>query len=240
MTDTTDHSRYADWDGAYVLGALAPAERREYEAHLESCDRCRAAIAELSGLPGLLGRLDEERATYLLNDALLDDDADAGLPTPPADLVARIRRAEQRRRTRRVRLIVGLAAAAAVAAAIVIPVSIAAVPHPELTVALHQAQSSPLSAQVALTSVTWGTRIDMHCSYGSGSGWQDPAAEGDWSYSLWVIDEKGDASQVSTWKAGAGSTVRLSAATALPLDDIRTVQVRSVATDDVLLSRSLN
>ena len=40
---TPDHAHYADWDSAYVLGALEPAERREYEAHLERCERCRAA-----------------------------------------------------------------------------------------------------------------------------------------------------------------------------------------------------
>ena len=33
-----DHARFAEWDSAYVLGALSPAERREYEEHLETCD----------------------------------------------------------------------------------------------------------------------------------------------------------------------------------------------------------
>ena len=238
MRDPVDHSRYAEWDGAYVLGALAPAERREYEAHLETCGRCRAAVTELSGLPGLLGRLDGARAFALLSDEA-GAEADRDIPTPPADLVARIERAERRRRSRRVRLVVGLAAAAAVVAAIVIPVSITSAPHPDLTVALAPAETSPLSAQVALTSVGWGTKIDMHCSYGHENTWQNPAAEGDWSYSLWVVDNRGDASQVSTWKAESGSTVTLTAGTALALDDIRTLQVRSVTTDDVLLSRRL-
>ena len=53
-----DGDRYATWDAAYVLGSLSSAERREYEAHLETCDRCRAAVAELSGMPALLGLLD--------------------------------------------------------------------------------------------------------------------------------------------------------------------------------------
>ncbi len=25
-----DHARFAEWDAAYVVGALSPAERREY------------------------------------------------------------------------------------------------------------------------------------------------------------------------------------------------------------------
>ena len=35
-------------------------ERREYEAHLATCKRCRAAVAELSGIPALLAMLDLE------------------------------------------------------------------------------------------------------------------------------------------------------------------------------------
>ena len=48
---------YIDWDAAYVLGALPVAERREYEAHLAGCAACRAAVAELAGMPGLLAQL---------------------------------------------------------------------------------------------------------------------------------------------------------------------------------------
>ena len=41
------------WDAAYVLGALSGAEKREFEAHLATCPRCSAAVAELSGIPAL-------------------------------------------------------------------------------------------------------------------------------------------------------------------------------------------
>ena len=50
---------YAHDDGAYVLGALSPAERAAYERHLSTCSACREAVAEIAVLPGLLGRLDE-------------------------------------------------------------------------------------------------------------------------------------------------------------------------------------
>ncbi len=46
-----DHPRFADWDSAYVLGALSPAERREYEEHLETCETCRRSVAELVADP---------------------------------------------------------------------------------------------------------------------------------------------------------------------------------------------
>ena len=48
---------YRRWDAAYVLGALSPSERLEYEDHLAYCSSCRTAIVELAGLPGLLARM---------------------------------------------------------------------------------------------------------------------------------------------------------------------------------------
>ena len=51
---------YATWDAAYVLGSLSPADRREYEAHLSVCPFCTQAVAELSGMPALLSKLDSD------------------------------------------------------------------------------------------------------------------------------------------------------------------------------------
>ncbi|MEN3317766.1 MAG: hypothetical protein V7643_1167 [Mycobacterium sp.] len=58
--DLLNGDRYVTWDAAYVLGSLTSSERREYEAHLETCERCRAAVAEISGIPALLAMLDLE------------------------------------------------------------------------------------------------------------------------------------------------------------------------------------
>ena len=43
--------------GAYVLGALEPADRRALDAHLGACPSCAAELAELAPLPQLLGTL---------------------------------------------------------------------------------------------------------------------------------------------------------------------------------------
>jgi predicted anti-sigma-YlaC factor YlaD len=43
--------------GAYVLGALDPADRGRVDAHLATCAECREELASLAGLPGLLGRV---------------------------------------------------------------------------------------------------------------------------------------------------------------------------------------
>jgi anti-sigma factor RsiW len=42
-----DHARWSDTAAAYVLGAMAVAERQEFEAHLSTCEVCREEVDEL-------------------------------------------------------------------------------------------------------------------------------------------------------------------------------------------------
>jgi hypothetical protein len=46
--------------GVYVLGALEPAERATVDAHLATCEGCRAELADIEELPALLASLSEE------------------------------------------------------------------------------------------------------------------------------------------------------------------------------------
>jgi hypothetical protein len=75
-----DADPFAMWDAAYVLGSLDADERRQYEAHLSTCERCREAVAELGGMPALLGLLDPDAVAAL-------DEASRGLPQPPSELL---------------------------------------------------------------------------------------------------------------------------------------------------------
>lgn len=43
----TDHDRWADAAGAYVLGAMPDPERRRYEGHLAGCEICREEVEDL-------------------------------------------------------------------------------------------------------------------------------------------------------------------------------------------------
>ena len=56
-----DDDRYATWDAPYVLGSLSDDERREYEAHLQTCRAlpCRRRRAERN--PGLAGQTRRRR-----------------------------------------------------------------------------------------------------------------------------------------------------------------------------------
>jgi len=66
-----DHAHFAEWDAAYVVGALSSAERLRFEDHLAACPECRRAVAELSPTIGLLSRVSPERAASI--DAALAD-----------------------------------------------------------------------------------------------------------------------------------------------------------------------
>src|ERR1700692_2477926 len=60
-----DNHRYAVWDGAYVLGSLSSADRREFEAHMADCPSCREVGGELSGMPALLSQVNRNEVAAI-------------------------------------------------------------------------------------------------------------------------------------------------------------------------------
>ncbi|UNK69862.1 zf-HC2 domain-containing protein [Microbacterium sp. H1-D42] len=217
------HERFATWDAAYALGALSASDRAQYEAHLAGCARCRAAVAELTPAVGLLSRLNADAVASGAGDIDADDTAAAGVK------LLDIARARRRTRRRRTWAAVGIAAAIAIA----VPVGVVALsPRPAVSVALEQVVPVQVDAEVELTSLAWGTRIDMACDYGA-----DAPDEG-WTYVLAVVGADGAESDLSTWRVEPGRTARLSAGTALAIDDIRAVEIRTAA-GEVLLRTEL-
>jgi hypothetical protein len=59
--------------GVYVLGAMDPGERALMDAHLDTCEECRAELAELAELPGLLAKIPAEEAIALAEGLLSAD-----------------------------------------------------------------------------------------------------------------------------------------------------------------------
>lgn len=236
VTGPDEHETYAEWDGAYVVGALSPADRQDYERHLAVCERCRAAVADLASLPGLLARIDPADAAGLLEET--SPNLTAELAAPPADFEQRLLAAAGRRarpslwRRTSTRVGVGVAAAAAAAAAVVVPLTVTGSDQPAaaVSVALRPRAQSPLSADVALVPTAWGTKVDMTCRYA-----KEPYAARH-SYALYVVDGSGEESLVARWHARPGQTATTSGATDLALDDIRQVQLRDGANGTVLLA----
>lgn len=226
---------HAEQDGAYVLGALSPAERLEFERHLATCEECSRSVRELAGLPGLLARVDG---------ALLEEPSDAAsapeVHLPEALLTNLVREVRHERRRRRL-LTGGLAAAAVVAiAALGAGAATGAFGHDTPTppaassagLRMTPVGGAPVHATLALTSVTWGTKLDLACTYDPGSSsWKGSSAP---TYSLFVHTRDGRTEEVGTWRSVEGKTMRLAAATAERRSDIASVEVRTASGTPVL------
>ncbi|HEC09053.1 MAG TPA: zf-HC2 domain-containing protein, partial [Acidimicrobiales bacterium] len=86
-----DHVRYREWAAAYVLGALEPQERAEFETHLSSCRECRDETAAFAPIPGLLARIDPAEAV----EGPLPERVVAGAALEVADELHRLRRSRR-------------------------------------------------------------------------------------------------------------------------------------------------
>jgi hypothetical protein len=224
--------RYLTWDAAYVLGSLSSAERREFEAHLQTCARCRSAVAELSGVPALLAKIDLDDVR-----ALDDEQADTP-PLRPEVLGSILDRVRWRRQRSRL-----LTSAAVALAAAVLAVGLVIVIRPETIglqtntpeaspgMAMTKVGDTPINATIRMTGFGWGTRIDMSCTYGDW-GQRDAPPQ---SLGMVVVGHDGDRSQVATWLGIPGATALPSATTPTPMTEIAAVQLVSADSGEVLL-----
>jgi Putative zinc-finger len=219
---------YELWDGAYVLGSLSPAERREFEAHLDGCGTCSRAVRDLAGLPGLLGRIGPE----------VFEESE---PDPvPETLMPRLARAVRRDRQRRTWLTAGIAAAAAVAITVggamvldrpsssaptATPTSVVTSPAQPMT----QLGPDPMTASVSLTPVAWGTRFDLTCVYPPNTVSYEGGA-----YALVVHTKDGRTERVATWNGLPGRLMHVTGASAARTGEISRVEVKQVPGPPVL------
>ena len=219
---------YVEWDAAYVLGALAPAERLEFEGHLTTCPRCQAAVAEIAGVPGLLAQVGPEDAARLTETT----DPQEGLPaTVLPEVLATVRRD----RGRLTRTLLGVAAALALLltgfglAQLVDRVG----PQDPQRVAFDAIGPSYITANVNLVPVAAGTEVQVECQY---SGATDPEPGGHYSsYSIVVTDRSGHESKIKDWPISAHKVMTPSATTPLKLSEIGALEIRETDTDEPVL-----
>jgi len=198
---------FAQDDAVYVLGALSADERAAFEAHLVTCPDCAERVRELASMPALLAGLPAS--------AYGDEPDD-----PPANLLPHLLdrvRFEQRRRRWLTSGLAGLAAACLVALVVVLWPSSAATsaPRPQ---AMSAVVDSPVHATAALSSVAWGTKIDLVCEY-----YTNVARE--WDYQLVVVDKHNVAHPAGSWKLVPGKVAHFTGGTALSRDQISKVQI---------------
>lgn len=229
-----DDDRYATWDAAYVLGSLSADERNEYEAHLSTCPRCRAAVAELSPIPPLLAQLDVADVAAF----------EGGQPQlRPQLLDSLLHRVDaQRKRSRWLTTAALAAAAAVVAIALVIAIRPDTLGPQTGTdqvagaaMAMTKVSETPINATISMTGYGWGTRIDMACTYGDW-GRRDAPPQ---NLGMVVVGRDGSQSQIATWLGLSGATALPSANTPLPIDEIAAVQLVSPDSGQILLEKQL-
>lgn len=118
---STQADPYRDWDVAYVLGSLSPAERREFEDHLSVCPSCAGGVGILAGLPGILSAVHPGQAVELL---------DPVVAAPNTVLPQLARAAHSSHRRGRIRFAVGLVAAAAAGVALTLSLQSGSIASP--------------------------------------------------------------------------------------------------------------
>ena len=96
-------------------------------------------------------------------------------------------------------------------------------PAATLVVAMEPVQADALTADLTITDTDWGTRFDWSCVY-LNELWKD---NGPQDYDMVMTDQTGTSTVLATWTATSPSTENLAASTDLPLDQIRSVEIRA-------------
>jgi hypothetical protein len=97
---------------------------------------------------------------------------------------------------------------------------------------MAQVDQDSVLGRLSLTSVAWGTRLDLTCSYEEPGGYHHDDLPP--TYSLVVHTRDGGTEQVASWKGLPGRTMHLTGATALSADQIRSVEVLTAEGQPVL------
>jgi hypothetical protein len=226
--------RFRDWDAAYVLGLLSAEDRRTFEIHLKSCPTCATAVAELAGMPALLGAITSDQARLLVAGSSLPGTAHE--PSLVAALAHRVSRRRVRRRI--VSAAFGLAAAFLLicagtaigsTAGTVPPVAATAAPLAEMTAV----GASTMSASLGITEKGWGTRLDWTCEYSSQSPYTG-------SYELVVTTKDGQQRSLASWSTTSGDHAGgLSASTSLRTSEITSIDIRFLGAASALVETRL-
>jgi len=218
-------------DGAYVLGALTPADRAGFESHLGNCPICRESVASLAVLPGLLGRLGGDVPTFLN----LDGSETVSPALLPRILAAASGERRRARRIRRFRATAALLAAACMAALVGFGVHlidqrgdgtpVIVQPTNQLTFTAMQPLGTNLNVtgQVGLADTAAGTRVEMHCQYAVHN---DGMEHRPWPVFLVVVPLVGDPEQIGVWMAEGGQSLEVTGMTRYHPDAIASVELR--------------
>jgi hypothetical protein len=244
---------YAEWDAAYVLGALSADERREFEDHLSACPACQAAVADFAGMPGLLGRVPAGEVLALDVDAPDESGPAVGVPPVPPEVSPPVRLADRLRGRRGWAVPFAVAASAlAIGAAGGYAVSSATQPasppvasgHPgSARLAFSAVQPSNMTAVVDVVRTAASTQFRVECQYAGGPTGSVSRSDGhdyrQTEYAIWVVDRAGHATQLKAWTARPGVVMHPSGTTRVPYTSIAAVEIRQVDDGQTVMRAAL-
>ncbi|CAN5915030.1 hypothetical protein BH23ACT10_BH23ACT10_05970 [soil metagenome] len=218
---TPEHQQQREALGAYVVGALDPAERRDIELHLRECDSCTGELARLSALPGMLGRVS-------------DQEVEAGLLVPSQDLldgvIRRLADTERKLRTqlRQWRLTAAAACLVALAAVVVALAPWDAGPDRMIVTADPvTAGSTSATGQVAAIAWEWGTTVELQAA-------DLPRRE---TYALWAVATDGRRERAGTWGVTSSGRAVVRGASSIARSELARVEVTDPAGEVILVFR---
>ena len=230
----TSERDMAEWDAAYLLGALSASEAAEYERHLANSPE-PADQWDSTDLPAILDVLSPEEALALLDAEPATEALDEAAPAP-ASFAAAVERRRTRSRGARVATALASAAAFLLIGGLV---GYAVIPQQSSTGVSLQAmaagQRQGVTASLALSGEPWGTRLDWECQYTK--DWAVKAT----GYDLVVTTKNGAETTVASWRPSGTEkqASNLAAATVIPKSDIRAVTIREAGSPTPLAVTTL-
>jgi hypothetical protein len=198
-------------DAAYVLGALAPAERAAYEQHLAGCASCREAVAGIAVLPGLLRRLGEPQEA-----------AEPAITTAPSRLPELVGIMHKVRRRRKVQSVAAALAAACVALVIGLAMGGLRMAPAQMMVMDKLNPDTAITAEVAMAPVSGGTEITMRCSYPDNGRGTRP-----YTFRLVAVGTDGSVEQIGSWMAKPGDDIKVTGTVRYGHDALTRLEVRA-------------
>jgi hypothetical protein len=226
--------------GAYLLGALTPADRADYAAHLAGCPYCQREVSELAGLPGLLARAPAPAQEESALESAAEDLAvgpepvspepvspDPVPPDPVPGALQAVRRHRMRARLLTAAAVV-LVAAAAFGGALAVNRAPSATAPRALPVVLQAVGGTPATASAGLTDTSWGTVINMRCAF------QQPPQDQSFVVVLVVRRADGTAEELARWTVEPGKEITVTSATDLRGAQLAKLEVQTVKGTTVL------
>jgi hypothetical protein len=213
------HDELREALGALALGQLDdPDLAPELDAHLATCDRCRAELAELREVGEALRLLHpaaDEPPVPLTTSAALDRRIEDAFTVERS--AGRFEGAARRRGG--ARWAVGLGGAlvgAAAATAIVLATAPAPAPAGPTVLAVPAVESAPgVQAQVGLVNHTWGVELRLRMD----------GLPGGEAYDVTVVDDAGGSHDAGQFLGVAGTTITCSMNSSLLLRDAARFEV---------------